>query len=491
MRIFDDFDVKKKDRRVTGLTACMLILLAVLLLAPVVFMNHESDAVSTSENRRLQAFPVLDLEALETDDGVEVFFSDLSAYVSDRIGFREEMVGLYSALNDSLFGVMTHPLYEYGDDGYVFFRFSDAKLNEDYLVAFADYVAKMQDYCEVRGVRFLYAISPEKARIYADRIPSYVSSDMSFSSDLLIPLLDERGVNYVDQGDALLEAKEAGKQVFNVAYDAGHWNSEGMYAGSQAIIESLQSLGVPVEDIDLSAYWRDYEEQTSLPASNYPIRETTYKYRISVDAVNAAREDEAFNNGLVLDDSFRTTHYFTSAQDQDCSVLMFQGSYYNTQGTMLQNQFSTLATVHDYENVFNLPYYIDVYDPDVVVFENADYTVSNAYYSYEALLSTDLPSPFADYDDWDVVEVNLGLEFDPDRESSVASFYFAWPEEAGDVDRSYVIAGDVVYEAALQEDGRYLWGCLSGCLESVESVTVVGVDVEGKLKYQGAAAVLS
>lgn len=473
-----------------ALRICMLALLAVLVVVPLALMNHDPDGVSESENRRLQTFPSFSLGTLASGDSATQFFSEISSYVSDRIGFRDEMIGSYSVLNDSLFNVMTHPLYEYGEDGYVFFRFENTVLDQDYITAFADYVLEMQEYCEARGIEFLYVISPEKARVYEEYIPEYVS-EIAFSTDLLIPLLEERGVNYIDQGEALFEAKATGSQVFNVVYDAGHWNTEGMYAGSQAVIDALQELGVNVDDIDVSAYEKVYEEQTSLPASNYPIWETTCKYEIMSDAANAAQRNDDFNSGLVLNEIYRTAHYYTSTQEEDCSVLMFQGSYYNTQGTMLQNQFSTLATVHDYGNVFNLPYYVGVYQPDVVIFENADYTVSNSYYAHESLLSTRLPSLLSLYDDWAIVDCGAFASFEREEGVSISSFYYSWPEDLEGIDYSYVIADGFVYEAAGQSDGRYLWGALSSALDEVDEVTMVGIDLDADVRYQGICRVVA
>ena len=460
------------------LKTCTLLIVAALVVVPLVFMNHETDAVSDIDNRKLQALPELSGEALY--DGT--FFSSAGSYAADRVGFRKEMIGAYSMLNDAAFGVMVHPAYEYGTDGYVFFRFGDANYGTDYVSAFADYILQMQEYCEARGIPFLYVISPEKSRIYGEYVPDYVS-ELSHSTDVLIPMLEERGVNYIDQGEALMEAKKAGVQVFNVAYDAGHWNTEGMYAGAQMIIDRLQEMDIPVDDIDISEYEKVYTEQTSLPASNYPISVTTYMYKIREGISHASERVNSFNDGLVLHPNYRTNGFYTSEQDEECSVLMFQGSYYNTQGTMLQNQFSELAMVHDYMNVFNLPYYIDVYQPDVVIFENADYTVANGYYSYDSLLSTNLPSTYDTFAGYEHRECVEGVVFEYDPDMTIASFNFELPETFSGADYAYVLVGGHVYETMLQSDGTHLWGAQSTWLEGVNEVTLIGVEVDSGTKF--------
>lgn len=462
--------IRNKASAVTALRAGMLIAVGALIAIPLAFMNHDPNAVSEIDNRKLASTESLD------------------EYFSDRIGFRSEVIKAYSVLNDSLFHEMTHPLYEYGKEGHVFFRFSDEPLDATYIESFADYVLAMQEYCEERNIPFLYVISPEKSRVYSEYIPDSIS-EPAHSTDLLIPMLEERDVNYLDQGIALAEAKNAGIQVFNTTYDAGHWNTEGMYAGSCAIIDRIQEMGFAVDDPDLSQYEKRYEEQTTLPSSNYPIHETTYRYLMHEDDEHFAQFDKDFNDGIIVDETFSTAWHYTSKQDNNYSLLMFQGSYFNTQGGVLQHHFSEHSVIHDYENVFNLPYYIDLYQPDIVIFENADYTVSSSYYSPESLENTELPPVFTSWDDFQRKETAQAMEFTYDPSKDIASFYVSWDSAESTIDFSYVLANGVLYDCSKQDDGAYLWGATTDALECAENIEVYGVDVENETVYLNNAVI--
>lgn len=451
----------------------LVLILAACVLVPLAAMNRESGVMSAADNRMLAEAPTF-------DEGLTGFQTGLTAYMSDRIGFRNQMMAAFSLINDRAFNLMTHPLYEYGDDGYVFFRFNDTDFDERFVDEYASYIKDMQSYCLDRDIPFLYVISPEKWRMYPEYIPDAVG-ELPSSTAMLKERLDALDVNYIDLGEAVMDAKEKGVQVFNRVYDAGHWNTEGMYAGSQMIIDRLQEMGLKVDDIDLRDYEPVYTEQFTLPASNYPIDEMTYKYEVKEDA-SQGRIVEDFQQNLEMDERHTTFGYFMNPERvDDASLLMFQGSYFNTQGTMLQNQFSRIAQVHDYENIFNLAYYVDVFRPDVVVFENADYTVTDAYYSQESLESVELPPAYGEFSSLPAVEEGQAGALEYDSAVKVANFAMQLP---GLPTAAYVLAGDTVYDLVLREDGLWHWGAASVNLEGMDEVTVAVIENDQRHLYR-------
>ena len=449
----------KRTRINKILTASMLAILAVFIVVPVMSMNHESDVISDIDNRKLAEF--------------EPKFDAITTYFSDRIGFRKEMIGGYSLLNDRLFHVMEHPTYEYGDNGYVFFKFEEYDYDYDFVVEYADFVAEMNAYCASRDIPFIYVISPEKSRVYHEYVPSYIG-ELHYSANVLTPLLDERGVKYVDQYDAITMAKNSGIQVFNKVYDAGHWNTEGMYAGSQAVIDAINETGLAVDNIDLDDYHREYEEQTTLPASYYPIDEMTYKYIHNDEG--AATYRKGFLDNLIIDENYHTIAYYESEYQADApSLLMFQGSYYNTQGTMLENQFSQTAQIHDYENVFYLPYYVDVFQPDVVVFENADYTITGDYYQKDKLTSIVFPPTLQSCVDFETMETDgIAVTVDAGNDAEIVNYSLQMDARVAETipEFVYVEMNGAIYDTIVDEDGVVWWGAKAADAKGVDSVTV-------------------
>ena len=82
------------------------------ILLPLCCFNWKRDSVSPIDNCRLSE---LDFDSGDVSSMLDSFFKD-------RIGFRTLCIDAYTQWNDILFGEMAHPTYEYGRDGYVFFK---------------------------------------------------------------------------------------------------------------------------------------------------------------------------------------------------------------------------------------------------------------------------------------------------------------------------------------------------------------------------------
>ena len=54
----------------------------------------------------------------------------------------------------------------------------------------------------------------------------------------------------------------------------------------------------------------------------------------------------------------------------------------------LENSFGEYIVVHDYQNVMNLDYYFNIFQPDCVIFETAEYTLTDEYYNLENMMQT-------------------------------------------------------------------------------------------------------
>lgn len=94
-----------------------IIFIAVVLIVisiPGVFTNTQPNQTSQMDNRMLQEFPGSESEE---------FQKDVELYLSDRVGFRENLITLYQILCDKVFSKLVYPLYEYGKDGHVMMNY--------------------------------------------------------------------------------------------------------------------------------------------------------------------------------------------------------------------------------------------------------------------------------------------------------------------------------------------------------------------------------
>lgn len=365
-----------------------IILFVAIIAIPILTFNFEEDAVSEIDNRKLTANP-LTLEALRTDGLSE---ENLYGYIRDRIGLRDKMILAYTVLNDRLFNKMVHPSYSYGKDGYVFG--AGLTVNAPYTEfheAYADMVKQIQDYCDARDVPFLFVFNPAKPAVLSEYIPEGMNYDRSWV-DAFLEALDERQVRYIDNTTLLREKTEAGETVFNQKYDANHWNSLGAYYGTTAMLEQLHQYLPSIHITSKEELNISQELMTSLPVSEFPIHE--YVPSISFNMDVSLDKMALYTDELQVDQQFRDFGYYTNelrASEDAPKALVFQGSYMNGFGwKYLANAFSEYIYVHDYQNVINFPYYFNIFQPDCVIFEAAEYTFSTTYYDYEKMCAVDL-----------------------------------------------------------------------------------------------------
>ncbi len=345
-----------------------IIIFWIIIALPIIFFDRREDVVSEIDNRKLTSI-----------NSVVKDIKNVRKYVSDRLGFRSQAISIYTSFHDNVFHEMIHPLYEYGKDGYVFFK--TKKINEfsDYHIEYANLVKKIQDYCDERGVPFLFVFNPAKTSIYPDKLKAGINYN-NIWKDKLLEELDKRNINYIDNSIIIKEKADKGEKVFNIKYNAGHWNDLGAYYGVNNLLKKLNSMNINVKPHDLSEYKVEQKLNTSLPASNFAIHE--YE-PIFEPKVKAKYLTNTYRKYVKVNDRFRYFAYTKNEEaDNDIRALIFQGSYMNSMGyKFTTNAFKELVAVHDYQNVADFNYYFNIFQPDVVIFETAEYTLIDKYYS--------------------------------------------------------------------------------------------------------------
>lgn len=370
-----------------------IILFTAMLLLPTVFFNFQEESISEIDNRELTRFP----KSAET---VQAFTADFNDYVNDRIGFRNELINSYTVLNDKLFSIMVHPTYTYGQEGYVFFKVGRSSYNYEYLEAFAQSVKKMQKYCEARGVPFIVFFTPAKTTVYSQYLPKglvYNNEGVQW----LLNRFGELGIECVDS-TPVLEEKSKTDQVYNVKYDAGHWNDLGAFYGTNELLSEISRYFPAVRQNTLDDFEVSTRLETSLPVSQFTINEEVPVFTLKNDYASDLTEE--YSADLKMDPNYRTFSYsHNGLKNEAPKVLMFQGSYLNSRTKYLKNQFREYITVHNYQNVLDLDYYFQIFEPECVVFEFSEYTLSNTYFSYEKMEGMEFGPPYSDFEGFDTV----------------------------------------------------------------------------------------
>lgn len=361
-----------------------LFIFSIIILLPLCKFNFKENSSSSIDNRMLANNPFTK-DFLQHPRGL---ISNIENYLNDRIGFRDQMIKTYTIMNDKLFAKMVHPSYTYGKDGYIFGAGLTTIDNQysDFHDSFVNMVEKIQQYCSERNIPFLFVFNPAKPAIYSE----YIADGVNYSRawvDQLFAKLQEKKVNYLDNTLVFKEKKEAGEIIFNKMYDANHWNDLGAYYGTNAIISKLQQYFPNLQQNNLDDLVLSEDRMTSLPVSEFPIDELVPRINIPFDKIENLTD--AYKEHLNLDEKYDAFLYLRNENklyQSKVNALVFQGSYMNHFGyKYLANVFSNYIAIHDYQNIQDFDYYYNIFKPDCVIFELAEYTVKDGYFTQEKM----------------------------------------------------------------------------------------------------------
>lgn len=415
-----------------------IILFFSIIIIPVITMNFKSNQVSEIDNRNLLEFKNIFTEGEITNN--------IESYFNDRIGFRTNMVNIYNKSFDILFEELVHPNYQYGKDGFIFSNYEEENIDSDFQEVYSDFIKRFQDYCESRGIGFLYAIEPRKEDVYGE----YIADGFNYSNEnfeYLLKLLSEKNINYISTLDVLLKYKNQAL-LFDKEYDARHWNETGAIIAISAIIDKLNEIDSRIGKLDITNFKSEEFINETLPASYFEISENTIHYNLKNDEsekVDLSAQD------IEIDNQYRNFSYYRNNNNQDApKILIFAGSYFNDKEKFLTTNFSEVIKVHNYRNVINFDYYINLFNPDIVLFESTNYTHSDYYFSVNGLRDTVYNKNISTYSELEERDfVNIDTKIVSKEDSKVTKFSI--PLESDDILYSYAYINNRILDCRINE----------------------------------------
>lgn len=459
-----------------------IVLFIGIILLPIININLKSNEVSEIDNRML-----MDVEDIFTDaDSSQDIFSNIESYLNDRIGFRTSMVSLYTRGMDNLFDELVHPTYEYGEDGYVYLKLPETAVNLRFQEVFSSFIKDFQNYCNERDIKFLYTLEPSKSTIYPEYLPEGYNRSTE-NTDYFLELLEEKDVNYLSNIETLLNVKENPDYkdvlLYDEKYDAGHWNETGAIVGISAIIDRLNELDNRVGSFDINKYEAEEVINESLMASNFPINEITTNYSLKEYNIEYI---EDYEDEIIRHENFRYfTHYKNLTNTEAPRLLIFAGSYFNNKEKFITGNFSEVMKIHNYRNVIDYEYYINIYKPDIVLFESTEYTNTGYHYPIKNMEEKIYIKSLNSYTDLE--EDNfMKIEENNIEKSGSNITNFIIPVEGEDLLYAYVNIDNRIVDCKMNidEDKKYIeFSIMTSDLENINSfdLYVVSKDEE---RYQ-------
>ncbi|MDU5106633.1 alginate O-acetyltransferase [Clostridium sp.] len=471
--------MKKNIKFIYGIK---IILFCLIIVIPILFMNFKENEISMIDNRMLLNYKDIINDSKDIND----VFTNIGVYTNDRIGFRENMVNLYTYSMDKLFNDMVHPTYQYGKDGFVYLKLPETKVNLRFQEVFSSFIKDFQEYCNERNIKFLYTLEPSKSSIYPEYLPEGYNSS-SENRDYFIKLLNEKGVNYLNNSDTLLEAKEnplfEDVLLYDKKYDAGHWNETGAIVGISAIIDRLNELDSRVGSFDINKYEAEQVINETLLSSNFKINEETTNYNLKEYNLEYIEdyEDEIYRH-----ENFRYfTHYKNLTNTEAPRLLIFAGSYFNNKEKFITGNFSEVMKIHNYTNVIDYEYYINIYNPDIVLFESTEYT--NTGYHYPTTMMEEKPyiKSLDSYNDLAEADfVNIDTDNIEISGNNITNFII--PIESDNLLYAYANVNNMILDSKINrdEDNLYIeFSLITRELENINSLNLYFIS-QDETQYQ-------
>ena len=399
-------------------------------------------------NERLAAAP-----ALKNADGTlnADFLSDVSGWLSDRFFLRQELITAHNALGAALGGGAENDVVA-GADGWLYYAptlddYTGAgAMGESELAAAARNVALMREYCDGRGLRFLFVPVPNKNSLYDAAMPSCGVKAETHDAQRLLALLAAEGVPCAD----LFTAFRAQPETLYFAHDS-HWTSRGAALAADEINRCLGRS---------SAYFSGDFSETAPHAGDL--------FEMRYPAASDGETDRVYGGALRYERAGTDTRpdaiTISTASGGTGGLLMFRDSFGNSLYPYLADSFASArfsrATAYDLTLAEKL-------GADCVVVELVERNLR-----YLLRYTPLMPAPARAPTDGGTPRGEAALTSGAGPEGFTVWQGTLPPEYAGA--RVFLRCADAAYEAFTGGDGRF-----SACLPDGETPDLVVARADG------------
>lgn len=357
-----------------------------MIFIPFLLLDTTESIDSELENRALTQWPGLHFDKLHTEW--------YGHYVEDRVAFRDEAIILNADINYHLFGTFSEELHMPGKDGYIFpadegyvQNYQRLNIDEALMDDLMTYLERTDAYVKEQGGQFVFMICPNKSSVYGEYMPESIHVDESREStlDMAARKLDERGIAYVIPDGAFREIKET-EQIYNRKYDCAHWNDLGAFYGlnmAEALIHETYADVPVMEEADFT---RSTETVTGLEffATSSEITDEIPRLVCSNPSGNGVATDSPYRVDVTVEAGNNMAYFYNPDAPGDRTILILHDSFLDQRETWYTYRYREVYFTSRV-NYTHIREYIDLIQPDVVLFELAERSFADDLAAYTRL----------------------------------------------------------------------------------------------------------
>lgn len=285
---------------------------------------------------------------------------------NDHFGFRRDLITIYKLAMFLGLNVSTNPNnVVIGQHGYLF-------LGNDYFSTFdrhtglrpptPEEVSALMDaetrklaWLERRGIKYLFAIAPNKYSIYPEYLPAYVKQARY---EMLATRFHNQAISrhlpVVDLRPALLEAK---RKYGDLAYTKtdSHWSNLGAFYGYEAILEQLTRQTGPLKSLVLEDFDTSMGKAYNLEGllglrKHYKMKDVAIRLNLNHSSPDIKAYE--FNGQEIPWSDTEEVHYNdriiikNSDGLNNVPIFMLRDSFTNRLSPLLNQTFTKMAYSH-------------------------------------------------------------------------------------------------------------------------------------------------
>ena len=364
--------------RIKILNTAFVCIFMMALIVPLAFVNVYGGIVSEQENRVLAARPPMSYAFQHPRD----FIKQFDAWFTDNVGFRGHMITWYRQIDK----MVSEGHYEdgqylilIGQEGHHYFADVNGSLipkfqgksflSDGQLSGMSGGLNRIKAYLDERNIPLIVMFCTDKETIYPEYYPRTIKRG---PEPVQLTIITEYVQNHTDIDlfnimECLVVAKES-YPVFDKAGDAAgilsHYNEIGAFFAYQELMKHINAYlpeikAFTIDDVNIT--YRDRGIYPNIP--DVHLKQDIEYSRLETDVFDNVNLNHP-SQGIVFENN-----------DSSLPTILFMRDSYTGTGNYLSRyipqQFGKTVLIH-WNNMAYLDEYIELFKPDIVVFESAE-----------------------------------------------------------------------------------------------------------------------
>lgn len=219
---------------------------------------------------------------------------------------------------------------------------------------------------------------------------------------------------------------------------------------------------------------------TSLMVSHFPIDEEIPVFQnIQEGNIISLKNDYS---ALKLNKNYRNIDVLlnTKATEDLPKVLFFQGSYMNGRRKFLESRIKEYDSIHNYENILNFDYYFNIFQPDCVIFETAEYTVNGNYFDYETMQNVDFNPALSRFDLYKENEASDVINILYQENGNITDVCLEG--QVAEADYAYLKSGDIIVDLKKGKSEEEYTASFDNTIFETQKTTLILINNSSEIK---------